>query len=674
MTTALAAWLHTHTHTRRAWLLIQALWATWITALMTAPHAAASAAADELSWTGLKDSYGVPIGAHVVATVPMLEALDKQGTPFGVDPAQWGPALADRMVTALGLTGLGGVLAFESAALAFLCAVGIWLVRFALSTTWLGWLAAAARPILVNVNAVEAQFHLVAGVGLVCAVVGAVVGVMRGVGRGLGIMAGGVLVFAASLFLLRDPLGEETGDNGVLGIGRSLGFRISQGFGNNGPLTSGGMDAQLDRLSSSLVDVLVRQQVEQVNFGHVIDSVPGAAAAYNAALMSPDPTVNAAHAVGVYDPSALAHAQQLTEGSAALFALLICVVGVVLLAVCYVGAEVVRIGFKAFFYVLIIGPAALLAIPPGPPRQFAKRAAFRLVVFGLETLVATVGLGVLVILLSDTARGTLPGVNGMAAPMAKLLVMAMIGVGGAFGFRYLLKSLFGDRGIAGPVRAFRAVSGGSAAAERTIQEAGHIRRRAQAGASWLSLATSRSAGPPPPARQAHPTPAPARTQSQTASPPTGQTTSQPGPASPAQPAGPAPANGRTPAPPRTAAAAGTAATIAAAALPAAGAAKVAAGAARIATTSAATQARSLAAQPPAAPQANPPRTTTPPSRTQPQPSAPTQPADKAATPTRPPKAATPARPGPKQPPPATPREHPNDPPPPARTPGKPPGQ
>jgi hypothetical protein len=508
----MAAWLYEHPRARRAWLMMQLLWGGWLLALLTAPPAsAASAGAAELSWTGLHDSYGVPIGAHLVSTVPMLEALREQGPDFGLTPDSWGPALAAKSATALTYTGLAGMLAFESAALAFICAIGIWFVKFALSTTWLGWLAAAARPILASINAMVSWMQLEVGMGLICVAIGAVIAVVKGVGRGLGIMFGGVIVIVLTAWLLRDPIGTEVGDNGVLGIGRTIGFRLSQGFANNGSVSSGDITSQLDKLTSWLVDVLVREQIEQINFGRVIDDIPGCASIYSGALMSP--TANPAHAVGTCAPDALAHAQQLSGGTAGLFALLILVICVVLFALCYVGAEVVRVGFKAFFHLVAIVPAAPFAIPPGPPREFVKRTAVKLVVHGVETLIATVGLGVLVILMANTTRGTLPGAIGMTHPVAKLVVMLLVGVFGAVAFRYLLRGLFGDRGLPGPVRIAKGVSGQSGRAESALSDARNVGRRAGATRTWLAEHTGKKQGaaggeadPKAPARKAHPTP------------------------------------------------------------------------------------------------------------------------------------------------------------------------
>jgi hypothetical protein len=135
------------------------------------------------------------------------------------------------------------------------------------------------------------------------------------------------------------------------------------------------------------------------------------------------------------------------------------------------------------------------------------------VVHGVETLIATVGLGVLVILMANTTRGTLPGAIGMTHPVAKLVVMLLVGVFGAVAFRYLLRGLFGDRGLPGPVRIAKGVSGQSGRAESALSDARHVGRRAGATRTWLADHTGKKqseaggeADPKAPARKAHPTP------------------------------------------------------------------------------------------------------------------------------------------------------------------------
>src|SRR5262249_53426456 len=151
---------------------------------------------------------------------------------------------------------------------------------------------------------------LLPGAMTICLAIGGVVAMTYGVGAGVGIILGGLVIVIVSWVFLTDPASELTSDNGILGIGKSLGFMLSQGVANNGPVSGGSTQTQLDTLSSWLCDVLVRNMIQLVNFGQVIDTLPGCAGLWNSALLSGERAAPA-HAMRSCAPSALAHAQQL---------------------------------------------------------------------------------------------------------------------------------------------------------------------------------------------------------------------------------------------------------------------------------------------------------------------------------------------------------------------------
>lgn len=530
-----AAWLYTHPRVRRVWLAAQLIWGGALLAVLTAPMAAAQGISGALSWTGLHDSYNMPIGSHFVSVVPMTEAIVEQGPDFGVSPDTWGPALLSKVGTALTYTQLAGWLGFECAVLVCICAVGIWFVKFALSTTWLGWLEAIASTVLANITDVVNRLYLVPGAMTICAAIGGVVALTRGVGSGIGIIFSGVLVIVLAAIFLRDPVGEIAGDNGILGIGRTVGFTVSQGVANNGALAPGGSEAQLEQLTTWLVDVTVRQPIQLINFGKIIDDVPGCAQLYNSALTAGN-SAAPAHAMRYCDLSALEYAQQLNTISVGLFAFLILAIFFVLFAVDYVGCEVIRVGFKAFWNVLVIVPAAAVAVAPGPQRQFAKRTALKLIVHGVEMVVATAGLGILVILMANVTRGALPGTIAMTHPMAKIMVLLLLGIGGAIGFRHLLRA-FGDRGIPGPVRIGGAVlrntvrmGQGMEGVDYAGRRLGKLRSQLSERRSSQETSDSDTANSPKaPGRQAHP---PAKSNRKPPSAPSTGAASRPGPTGP----------------------------------------------------------------------------------------------------------------------------------------------
>jgi hypothetical protein len=503
---SVSAWLYERPRVRRAVMALTALWGGAVWAVATAPMAAAAGVGPLMSWTGLADSYGVPVGAYFVSVVPMAEAVREQGPQFGADPGTWGPALTSSVSTVMTYTQLSMWLTLECAVLVFVGSAAIWFVKFALSAQWLGWLAALAAPVVANVGVLVDRLWVMPIALLACCAVGGVVALTQGVGRGVGIIVGGFLVVLLAAAFLRDPVSDLVGDNGVLGIGRSLGFAVAQGAAHNGPIAGGGSAGQVAVLGAWLCDVLLRQQIQMINFGMVIDDVPGCGAVWSAAIMSGD-SAGPAHAVAGCAPGALAHAQQLDIGTAGMFLAVIAVVCVVAFALIYIGFEVFRVGFKAFGHLLVIIPAAAVAVAPGPPRRFAARVAGRLVVHGVEMLAATAGLGVLLLVMSSVTRGAAAGTVGLTHPMAKLMVMLVLAVAAAFAFRYLLNG-FGDKGIPGPVRVVR---GAATAAYRTgagLERVDYLARRApglvgQVGLGRGDSGVSAAAGEAP-GRRGHP--------------------------------------------------------------------------------------------------------------------------------------------------------------------------
>jgi hypothetical protein len=507
----LAVWLYSRPRTRRIWFMFQAVWGGSLLAVATAPTATADTLGAAWSFTGLHDSSGVPIGQHFVSLPPLMEMIGFNGPEFGVDPTTWAPAIMSSLNTSLTYAQLNMFLAWETAFLIGVCSVGIWLIKFALGVLWLAWLGAIASPIVDTMKAMIERMHLLEGGILLSLLVGGTLCITMGFSTGIGVILGGFLALLLFWLLLRDPAGELISDNGLLGMGRSLGFSLAQGVVHNGPVAAGGTSAQLDTLTSWMVDVLVRDMVQLVNFGQLIDDIPGCAGTYNAALLSGG---DAAQAVKACAPSSYAHALHLDATTAGLFFIVNCLVLLILWALDYMGIEAFRIGFKAFWNLFIVVPAIAIAAFPGPPRQFAKKAAGRMLLHGAEMMAATAGLGILVLVMASVTSGTLPGTIQMTAPLAKVLVMVLLSVVGALAFRLALLRAFGDHGIPGPVRmargGYRAVTGTA----RTVNEVeysgrvlntwrGRLKDRKQS-ASGQGQAEHGGPGAQPPGRKAHP--------------------------------------------------------------------------------------------------------------------------------------------------------------------------
>jgi hypothetical protein len=125
---------------------------------------------------------------------------------------------------------------------------------------------------------------------------------------------------------------------------------------------------------------------------------------------------------------------------------------VVMLALVYIAFHIILIGFKSFFSVLVLVVAAPLAVAPGPTRRFGRRSAGRLVIDGVEYFATTAGLAVVAIIQAEVTSGSVPGLTGMSSPVAKLLVMLLLAVAGAYAYHHMLVSFRrgGGGGFGGP--------------------------------------------------------------------------------------------------------------------------------------------------------------------------------------------------------------------------------
>ena len=163
--------LATHPRLRRFltfWLATHIL-GTWSVA--AAPPAAASTLAGALNWTGLADSHGVPVGNYYLSVVSTTEAITKAGPGLSADPSSWARWLANALTTGLTHESIVELLQFEAAVYIFMITMALWLMRFAMSNTWLYWLATWFRPLFETIRNILADLWvfpicLLLGLGL----------------------------------------------------------------------------------------------------------------------------------------------------------------------------------------------------------------------------------------------------------------------------------------------------------------------------------------------------------------------------------------------------------------------------------------------------------------------------------------------------------------------------
>ncbi|AYE99310.1 hypothetical protein C0J29_30535 (plasmid) [Mycobacterium paragordonae] len=424
------------------WLTTHLL-ATW--AVVAAPTAAASTLAGALNWTGVTDSHAVPVGNYYLSVVSTSEALTRAGPELTADPTSWTRWLANAVTTGLTHQSIVQLLQLEAALYIFMITTALWLMRFAMSNTWLYWLATWFRPLFDIIRALLTDLWVFP----LCMLAGLAVGAYHILwhgrkGHGSGIMLSTFIIGILGLVLTRDPLTELYNENGLLGRARDLGFQIAQAFANNGPVTGGGTSAQLQHLTGLIADATLRMPLQLMNFGTPVDDIGSCGNAYTAAILSgkPDGPAHAMSNCGAQQ--ALAFAQQLDGANLALGAFYLLLGAAFTLFVFYVTYSYVMVCCAAFINALFAVVAAAPAMIHGRPRQRALRRLtlffkHALLVFVYTTYVSVAA----VIVLKMAARGGYADQVGMTHPLARLVMIALISAV-AIGGLWWLKRELGD--------------------------------------------------------------------------------------------------------------------------------------------------------------------------------------------------------------------------------------
>jgi hypothetical protein len=436
-----------HPRLRRILIFILATHTLAIWALATAPRATAATMAAALNWTGITDSYGVPIGAYFLSTVDTMEALTEGGPDVSVvDPGSWVKWGAHALTTGLTHETVASWVQAQASCYIFLIAAVLWLLKFAMSSTWLSWLAIWFKPILEALRQLLVELHVFP----ICLALGIGVGAFHILwhgrrGHGAAIILSAFAVGMLGLWLTRDPLGELTGNDGLINQARTLGFSVAQAATNNGPIAGGGATGQLSHLTSVLADALLRAPLQIWNFGTTVDSIGSCGAAWSSAIMSGvrDAPAHAMASCGA--PQALHYAQSI-DGS--VFALGL---GFIVLGLFFA----IFVTYVTYSYIMVCGAAllnavmAIFAVGPamihGAPRRRARRRleqffrhAFLVFVYVLYTCVAAL------LILKTISPGGLASQVGMTSPVAMLVLVALWSAVATGVFWWLKKELLHD--------------------------------------------------------------------------------------------------------------------------------------------------------------------------------------------------------------------------------------
>ncbi|MBB3606423.1 uncharacterized protein YggT (Ycf19 family) [Mycolicibacterium sp. BK556] len=406
--------------------LVTHLLAVW--AVVAAPPAVAATMAGALGWTGVTDSHGVPLGAYYLSVVSTTEAITQAGPGLSADPSSWAHWLASAVTTGLTHDTVASWLQAQAAVYVLMISVALWLLRFALSSTWLAWLATWCRPLLEAIRSLMAQLSVVP----ICLLLGLAVGVYNLVwhghrGRGWSIILSAFALGVVGLALTRNPLGELDPDHGVLTTVRGLGFSVAQAAMNNGPITSGGTGTQVQSLTGFIADATIRTPLQLWNFGTPVDGIGTCGPAWSAAILTGDPAAPAHAMTNCGAPQALSYAQHL-DGSNVALGIFYCLLGAVFtFFVSYVAYSYVLVVCAAFLHAILMVMAAPAAMIAGPPRRAAVRRATQFVksavlVFAYVTYISIAAM----IVLKTAAPGGYAAQVGMTHPVAVLVMIAII--------------------------------------------------------------------------------------------------------------------------------------------------------------------------------------------------------------------------------------------------------
>lgn len=453
MTERVAYWSATNPHLRRVITVIAMVHALALWAVCAAPRAAASTGEALVGWTGLRDSYNVPAAAYFVSMVSTPEAALNNGQDVSLlDPTSWMKWMGQAVETAVTHSTAAWWLTLATSGYVFLLGVSLWLVRFAMSAGWLVAIASIARPVYNAVNTV-AQMAYLGPISLtLCVTIGGL-RILRGDrGRGWALIGTGALFTVLLMTVFADPIGELYSEHGLLALGRETGFAIAQATRGNPYAPGQSLEAQLNSLLGELVTSSLRQPIQVVNFGTVIDDMPGCADKWSQAIVNgggsgPGP----AHAMGPVSEggcgavTAMAHAQHLGGGDFMTAAVFMACGFVLSVFLWYVAITNFLVGLKAAYFGTVLGPAFMIGMTGLAERalHYAKHCGWQLLIHAVELAVYTAFLGLVMVWMgfalttSALGHGTLSVTPRMLIVMAASIVLLLL-------FRFIERQFHSD--------------------------------------------------------------------------------------------------------------------------------------------------------------------------------------------------------------------------------------
>jgi hypothetical protein len=444
----MVAWLLAHPGVRRPALVVAVLQGLSAVAVCAAPQASAATNGSVLNWTGLRDSYGVPIGDYYLAVAALPEQLTVAGPDVGWNPDTWTQWMVHAMeVMTVRLTAMH-ILTAEAGLFIGLVALALWLMKLTVSTYWLtviGEIARAVTQAVIQVTTTLGVLLIAVPLGVCCGALTA----MRGeTGRGWTMIGIALTLPALSIAVFADPAGLMYGPDGLLAFARSIGYSVASAATHNGTLGGGGVDT----LTASLITHTVREPLQLWNFGHVVDNVAGCGPAWSAAVTrgAPDGPIDAMAACG--NTAAVTYAQHLDGTNIWVGLVFVTAAGLLGLFMVASGWAVLKVSVKAVWTTVILLPSLWLGAVPGAPQRRALDVVWQFFRHGVEVLVYIVFVSVIGLAVERLVSQPLPAELGGANPFAHTLVMAGASVAALLLLRHVRADLAGrpaGRGLFG---------------------------------------------------------------------------------------------------------------------------------------------------------------------------------------------------------------------------------
>ena len=443
MIARLYLWCVDHPRLRRPALVTVAVQALAVTAVYAAPQATASTNLMVLNWTGLRDTYGVPIGDYYLAIASLPDQIAAAATGPNWNPGTWMPSMSNMLARLLANIAAANILTGEAGLFIGIVAMALWLLKVTVSTYWLTVIGEIARAIAGAVI----QVTTAAGLLLLAVPIGVFAGavtVKRGeAGRGWTMIGIALTLPAASVAIFDDPAGLMYGPDGLLAFARRIGFSVASAATGNGALAGSAGAGQVDTLTASLITHTVREPLQLWNFGHVVDRVGGCGAAWSAAVRrgAPDGPIGAMTACG--DRAAVLFAQHLDGTNIWVGLVFVAAAGLMAVFMVVSGWAVLRVSVKAVWTTVILLPALWLGVIPGAPQRRAADVVWQFFRHGIEAMVYIVYVSVIGLAVQRIVSAPLPAELGGTNPFAHVLMMGGVAIVALLLLRHIRADLSG---------------------------------------------------------------------------------------------------------------------------------------------------------------------------------------------------------------------------------------